>query len=255
MISPIGKVLGEGNCVRVTERGEEACECVDKPTSVFVVGRILTKAARLRTETSYKAGSVRRARRRHSVFGTHSSTIPTAERKQRAGTDRHGVDQAASLESLLRVFNGSDCRSMQLAASVEQRPCEPWSPWPRRDHPGRVSRLAATSVANDHRTASRWYVPTFAGTTCRNRQARRRHATARYSGRAGSCDSTSHRASSYTVVRSDVLGLEPRFSTETFCSRSSQASATYDSPKPLLRCGYGSFEILRSRYLDGPSLE
>ena len=62
MISPIGKVLGEGNCVRATERGEEACECVDKPTSVFVVGRILTKAARLRTETSYKAGSVRRAR-------------------------------------------------------------------------------------------------------------------------------------------------------------------------------------------------
>ena len=62
MISPIGKLLGEGNCVRVTERGEEACECVDKPTSVFVVGRILAKAARLRTETSYKAGSVRRAR-------------------------------------------------------------------------------------------------------------------------------------------------------------------------------------------------
>ena len=62
MISPIGKVLGQGSCVRVTERGEEACECVDKPTSVFVVGRILTKAARLRTETSYKAGSVRRAR-------------------------------------------------------------------------------------------------------------------------------------------------------------------------------------------------
>ena len=44
MISPIDKVLGEGNCVRATERGEEA----------------EANAARLRTETSYKAGSVRR---------------------------------------------------------------------------------------------------------------------------------------------------------------------------------------------------
>ena len=60
MIAPIDKVLGEGNCARVTERGEEACECVGKPTGLIVVGRILTKAARLRTETSYKAGSVRR---------------------------------------------------------------------------------------------------------------------------------------------------------------------------------------------------
>ena len=49
MISSINKVLDEGNCVRVTEGGEEACERVDKPTIVFVVGRIHVKAARLRT--------------------------------------------------------------------------------------------------------------------------------------------------------------------------------------------------------------
>ena len=49
MISSIDKVLDEGNCVRVTEGGEEACERVDKPTIVFVVGRIHVKAARLRT--------------------------------------------------------------------------------------------------------------------------------------------------------------------------------------------------------------
>ena len=60
MMSPIGKVLGEGNCGRVTDRGEEACGCVRKCRPVFAVGRILTKAARLRTETSYKAGSTRR---------------------------------------------------------------------------------------------------------------------------------------------------------------------------------------------------
>ena len=55
MTFPIDQVLGEGNCVRVTERGKEACECVDKLTSCYVVSRILTKTARLRTETSYKA--------------------------------------------------------------------------------------------------------------------------------------------------------------------------------------------------------
>ncbi len=44
MTTPIGKALGEGNCVGVTQGGEEAG----------------AKAARLRTETSYKAGSTRR---------------------------------------------------------------------------------------------------------------------------------------------------------------------------------------------------
>lgn len=42
MTTPIGKVLGEGNCVGATRGGKEAG----------------AKAARLRTETSYKAGSV-----------------------------------------------------------------------------------------------------------------------------------------------------------------------------------------------------
>ena len=60
MITLIGKVLEEGNCGRVTDRGEEACECVRKYRPVIAVGHILVKAARLRTETSYKAGSTRR---------------------------------------------------------------------------------------------------------------------------------------------------------------------------------------------------
>ena len=34
MIAPIDKVRGEGNCGRVTDRGEEACECVVKPTLI-----------------------------------------------------------------------------------------------------------------------------------------------------------------------------------------------------------------------------
>ena len=60
MSAPIVKVLDEGNCGRATDRGEEACECVRKYRPVFAAGRIHVKAARLRTETSYKAGSARR---------------------------------------------------------------------------------------------------------------------------------------------------------------------------------------------------
>ena len=60
MISLIGKVLEEGNCGRATDRGEEACECVRKCWPDSAVGHTLFKAARLRTETSYKAGSGRR---------------------------------------------------------------------------------------------------------------------------------------------------------------------------------------------------
>lgn len=60
MIALIGKVLEEGNCGRATDRGEEACECVRKYRPESAVGRTLFKAARLRTETPYKAGSGRR---------------------------------------------------------------------------------------------------------------------------------------------------------------------------------------------------
>jgi hypothetical protein len=51
MIAPIDQVRGEGNCGRATDRGEEACECVRKRRPDFAAGRILTRAARLRTET------------------------------------------------------------------------------------------------------------------------------------------------------------------------------------------------------------
>ena len=60
MIAPIGKVRGEGNCGRATDRGEEACECVRQCRPEIAVGRILSITARLRTETSYKAGVARR---------------------------------------------------------------------------------------------------------------------------------------------------------------------------------------------------
>lgn len=60
MMAPIDKVLDEGNCRRVTDGGEEACECVRKYRPDFAVGHILVKAARLRTETPSKAGSGRR---------------------------------------------------------------------------------------------------------------------------------------------------------------------------------------------------
>jgi hypothetical protein len=60
MTAPIDKVRGEGNCARATVGGEEACECVVKLTGTVVVSHILTSAARLRTETSYKAGRARR---------------------------------------------------------------------------------------------------------------------------------------------------------------------------------------------------
>jgi hypothetical protein len=55
------QVLDEGNCGRVTDRGEEACGCMGKRrVCQSPPGCIHVKAARLRTETSYKAGSTRR---------------------------------------------------------------------------------------------------------------------------------------------------------------------------------------------------
>ena len=62
MTTPIDKVLDEGNCGEATDRGEEACVWVRKRRVCLTPpGPTIVKAARLRTETSYKAGPVRRA--------------------------------------------------------------------------------------------------------------------------------------------------------------------------------------------------
>ena len=62
MIDLERQVLDEGNCGRATDRGEEACEGVRKrQVCLSPPGHLLVKAARLRTETPYKAGLVRRA--------------------------------------------------------------------------------------------------------------------------------------------------------------------------------------------------
>jgi hypothetical protein len=62
------KVRNEGNCGWVTNGGEEACGCMGKRWVCRLPlerhsppGYIHVKAARLRTETWYKAGPVRRA--------------------------------------------------------------------------------------------------------------------------------------------------------------------------------------------------
>jgi hypothetical protein len=57
--------------------------------------------------------------------------------------------------------------------------------------------------------------------------------------RAGPTHSTSHSAGPDAVVRSEVLGIEPRFSTETFCSWSSEAGSTDNPQRPSLRRGHG----------------
>ena len=55
------QVLDEGNCDWATIRGKEACEDVRKRrVCLSPPGHFHVKAARLRTETSYKAGSARR---------------------------------------------------------------------------------------------------------------------------------------------------------------------------------------------------
>ena len=69
MIAPIGKVLGEGNCARVTEGGKEAG----------------AKAARLRTETSY-------AEPENTLGGTCSASPNRLMRSRMSG----GVGRAVS---------------------------------------------------------------------------------------------------------------------------------------------------------------
>ena len=115
MTAPIDKVRGEGNCGRVTDRGEEGRECVRKCRPDCAAGRILTEAARLRTETSSKAGVAQPSE--HHITkpfpGSHAGQwracaatdhVLPWKRPLVRGPDRdvpHWRDREASLESAL----------------------------------------------------------------------------------------------------------------------------------------------------------
>jgi hypothetical protein len=107
MIAPIDKVRGEGNCGRVTDRGEEACECVRKYRPDIAAGRILTSAARLRTETSYKAGVARRVSTT-SRSRSQTTTQVNGELVQRQITHLSGETCIAPRsKACLKARNGS----------------------------------------------------------------------------------------------------------------------------------------------------
>ena len=113
MITPIGKVLDEGNCGRATDRGEEACECVRKYRPEIAVGRILVKAARLRTETPYKAGSGRR--------------VSPASRSRSQTPDQVNGELA---QRNITFLSGEICiGGMRAAVAPASRACpKPWNP-------------------------------------------------------------------------------------------------------------------------------
>jgi len=100
MIALIDQVLDEGNCGRATDRGEEACEdvrkrwvCIPSPPRHLHV-----KAVRLRTETSYKAGSARRVTTT-SRSRSQTSDLVNDELVQRNITHLSGETCQAACES------------------------------------------------------------------------------------------------------------------------------------------------------------
>ena len=136
MSIPIDKVRGEGNCGRATDRGEEACECVRKYRPDFAVGRILTKAARLRTETSYKAGSVRRVSTRAPTEGWSTKPFPD-DRSRLDGLLRLGVSTEV-IRSVRSMASASDSHVLLEAVASP-------SETSARTHPTRRSDTSSHS--------------------------------------------------------------------------------------------------------------
>jgi len=97
---PIDKILDGGNCGEVTNRGEEACEDVRKRrVCVSPPGLLLVKAARLRTETRYKAGADRGIDLREVMATLRQECEPPALSEGRALTD--SVVEPATTDQLM----------------------------------------------------------------------------------------------------------------------------------------------------------
>ncbi len=129
MIPPIDKVPDEGNCGRATDRGEEACECVVKLTNLrracrsIVVGRILVKAARLRTETS-TTNATASVPGRAGQASDHTGT----DRRRRIGRrSRSRIADLVNGELVQRnitLLSGETCRDgMRVVAAPISKAC------------------------------------------------------------------------------------------------------------------------------------
>jgi hypothetical protein len=115
MIAPIGKVRDEGNCGRATNRGEEACGCMGKRrVCVSPLGCIHVKAARLRTETPYKAGSTRRVSTT-SRSRTQSVAQVNGELVQRKITFLSGETCQAACESPIAPMSKASLKGWNVA--------------------------------------------------------------------------------------------------------------------------------------------
>jgi hypothetical protein len=96
MNAPIGKARGEGNCVRATGGGKEAG----------------ASAARLRTETSYEAGSVRRV-----------------SQSSRSRSQLTGQVKGELAQRQITFLSGETCTGgMRAVVAPESKAClKPWN--------------------------------------------------------------------------------------------------------------------------------
>lgn len=111
------QVLDEGNCGWATRRGKEACEDVRKRRACSSPpGHLHVKAARLRTETSYKAGSTRRV---SPSSRSRSSTVDqvSEELVQRSITFLSG-------ETCIAVMRGGVAPTSKACLKTRNRPAK-----------------------------------------------------------------------------------------------------------------------------------
>ena len=149
MNSPMGKVLDEGNCKRATVGGEEACEDVRKRRvcgcllvssgSLSPPGLLHVKSARLRTETSYQAGSGGRV----STTSRSRSQLPDQVKGE-------------PVQRKFTLLSGETCqraRVSSFAPASKHHRLKGWNRW-KQSHLGEagVSRGRSTELSIPTRT-------------------------------------------------------------------------------------------------------
>jgi len=162
-VTPMGKLLDEGNCGEVANRGEEACECVGKP--IEKRRRPHSRQNCEVTDRNLIQGRCGQASGpsitkpfsfiwigKSSAFAVKVNRLILGGLGSRSGSRLYAESRRLMVQAI--------GRRQQSAEAVVGKP---WGPWARRDNAQGLRTMSSRQLENGSTTALGWDVSAWSG--------------------------------------------------------------------------------------------